>query len=597
MGKKILFVILLILSIGIIPALPFADSYQPKDVETQCREGLVLVFRTIANNYVCVSDSTAEKWVRYGIAEKIEPVVSEKPVFCTMQWDPVCGVDGKTYSNMCVLGGAQVEFASMGECQDIERTGIETIETRSGTITIDHDYLTPESAKLLSDELFFQRAVQVYHLALPAVGGAGIFYEQDKVGATTGDVLYWSDFMNSDIELLTGNISVLYFMTLQDLSDGPIIVHVPAGNLQGHVDNIYQQVITDYGIVGPNEGNEASFLILPPNYDGEIPPNYDGETENYFVKQSDTMRFIAMGRAFVNAPDMAAAEELIKNVNIYNLSEVDNSPQVQFFDVSGESLKLSHPQTEGFWEFLHEVYSKETVVRPEDKNLIGLMHAIGIVPGEPFEPDERSKEILEKAAVVADLMARNIAYDSPVKEPYLYYPDKNWELAFMTNNPLFEDERGVTQIEQRLSFVYQAITTADAMVLEIVGKGSKYLGTYRDSDENFLIGSNTYHLNIPANVPAENFWSLVVYDAETRSMIKNDVQPLPAIRSLDSELLLQNSDGSYDVYFGPEPPEGYENNWVKTNEDDGFFVFFRFYSPTEAYYDKSWQLPMVELVK
>ncbi len=91
---------------------------------------------------------------------------------------------------------------------------------------------------------------------------------------------------------------------------------------------------------------------------------------------------------------MAAAEELITNMNIYNLSEVDNSPQAQFFDVSGESLKLSHPTTEGFWEFLHEVYSKETLVRDEDKNLVGLMHTIGIVPGEPFEPDDRSKEIL-----------------------------------------------------------------------------------------------------------------------------------------------------------------------------------------------------------
>jgi len=467
--------------------------------------------------------------------------------------------------------------------------GIETIETRSGTITIDHDYLTPESAKLLSDELFFQRAVQVYHLALPAVGGAGIFYEQDKVGATTGDIIYWSDFMDSEIDLLTGNISVLYYMSLQDLSDGPIVFEVPAGSLQGHIDNIYQQVITDVGGTGPYEGNGGSILILPPNYDGEIP-------ENYFVVQSDTMQILTVGRAFVNAPDKAAAEELITSMNIYNLSEVDNSPQVKFFDVAGESLKLSHPTTEGFWKFLHEIYSKETVVRDEDKNLVGLMHTIGIVPGEPFEPDKHSKEILDKAAVIADLMARNIAYDSPVKESFLYYPGKNWELAFMTKNPQFEDERGVTQIEQRMSFVYQAITTADAMVLEIVGKGSKYLGTYRDADENFLIGSNTYQLNIPADVPAENFWSLLVYDAETRSMIKNDVQPLPGIRSLDSDKLIQNEDGSYDVYFGPEAPEGYENNWVKTNEGDGFFVFFRFYSPTEAYYDKSWQLPMVEKI-
>jgi len=551
--KFIIFALIpLILSIGISPAIPFSNAVEYSQI---CIDK-VWVEKT-EGKIVCVSQSTSDKLVQRG-------------------WGTLLGK------------------ISMGEPTEELPLGIEKIETRSGTITIDHDYLTPESQELLSDELFFQRAVQVYHLALPAVGGAGIFYEQDKVGASVGDIIYWSDFMNSEIELLTGNTSVLYFMTLQDLSDGPIVVHMPEGNLQGHADNIYQQVITDWGIVGPNEGKEAYFLFLPPNYDDELTTPFDGETENYFVMQSDTMQFLAMGRAFVNAPDMAAAEEIIKKVNIYNLSEIDNPPQVKFIDVAGESLKLSYPTTEGFWEFLHEVYSKETVVRPEDKNLIGLMHAIGIVPGEPFEPDTHSKDILDKAAVVADLMARNIAYNSPVKEPFLFYPDKNWELAFMTKNPRFEEENGVTQIEQRMSFTYQAITTADAMVLELVDKGSKYLGTYRDADENFLIGSNTYYLNIPADVPALNFWSIVVYDAETRSMINNGLQPLPAIRSLDSDKLIQNENGSYDVYFGPEAPEGYENNWVKTNESDGFFVYMRFYSPTEAYYDKSWQLPMVE---
>jgi len=551
--KFIIFALIpLILSIGLIPAFPFIDAVEHNQI---CIDKVWI--ENTKGKIACVAPSTADKLVERG-------------------WGTLLGK------------------ISMGEPTEELPLGIEKIETRSGTITIDHDYLTPESQELLSDELFFQRAVQVYHLALPAVGGAGIFYEQDKVGASVGDIIYWSDFMNSEIELLTGNTSVLYFMTLQDLSDGPIVVHMPEGNLQGHADNIYQQVITDWGIVGPNEGKEAYFLFLPPNYDDELTTPFDGETENYFVMQSDTMQFLAMGRAFVNAPDMAAAEEIIKKVNIYNLSEIDNPPQVKFIDVAGESLKLSYPTTEGFWEFLHEVYSKETVVRPEDKNLIGLMHAIGIVPGEPFEPDTHSKDILDKAAVVADLMARNIAYNSPVKEPFLFYPDKNWELAFMTKNPRFEEENGVTQIEQRMSFTYQAITTADAMVLELVDKGSKYLGTYRDADENFLIGSNTYYLNIPADVPALNFWSIVVYDAETRSMINNGLQPLPAIRSLDSDKLIQNENGSYDVYFGPEAPEGYENNWVKTNESDGFFVYMRFYSPTEAYYDKSWQLPMVE---
>ncbi len=186
--------------------------------------------------------------------------------------------------------------------------------------------------------------------------------------------------MNSEIELLTGNTSVLYFMSLQDLSNGPIIVHVPEGNLQGHADNINQQVMTDWRIVGgPNEGQEALFLFLPPNYQGETLTSFNNE--NNFVIQSDSMQFIAMGRNFVNAPDMDAAEELIKKINIYPLSEINNFPQVKFIDVAKESLKLSYPTTDGFWKFLHKVYSKETVVRAEDKNPIGLMHTVGIIPG------------------------------------------------------------------------------------------------------------------------------------------------------------------------------------------------------------------------
>jgi len=422
------------------------------------------------------------------------------------------------------------------------------------------------------------------------MGLSGIFYEQDKVGAVAGDILYWSDFMTSSVELLTANVSVLYLISLQDLSDGPIVVNEPAGTILGHIDNLYQQPITDIGLPGPNAGEGGLHLILPPNYDGEIP-------EGYAVYQSDTMQIAVLARSFVTDGDKDAAEAVLKELNIYKLSESDDPPQAKFFDLAGMTIRMTHPTTDGFWEFLHEVYSKEPIVRDEDKNLIGLMHAIGIVPGEPFEPDENSKKLLDEAAIVADLMTRNIAYDSPAKEPYIFYPDKNWENPFMTKNADFEDDRGVTLIENRLGYVYQAITVADAMLLKLEGKGSKYLVTYRDADENFLDGSNTYLLNIPANVPAERFWSVVAYDAETRSLIVNDERPRPGFSSVYAEQYTQNEDGSYDVYFGPEAPEEYESNWIKTNEGDGYFLMFRFYSPSAEYYEKDWQLPMLEIVK
>jgi len=490
------------------------------------------------------------------------------------------------------IAGESIDQSSLKVSSQEQAT--KTVETRIGNLTLQSGYLNPETAQKLKDELFFQRAIQVYQLALPAVSGAGIFYDfynADKIGTNITYVFYWSEIITSDVEILTANISVLYLLIFFNLSEGPMVIDVPGG-IYGAVNNLYQQPLIDVGLTGPDKGQGGLFLVLPPNYNGSIP-------ENYFVVESDTTQSFFAGRSFINNDgDKSNADNLIKQLQIYPLSQANNPPEQKFIDLKGQSLKLSYPTTNGFWEFLHKVYSNEKNVRDEDKNLIGLMHTIGIIPGQPFEPSEHSKKLLDEAAIVADLMAKNIAYDSPVKENYIYYPNSNWELGFMTDNPNFEDKSGVTQIDPRLAYVYQAITTSDGMVKDIVGSGSKYLLNYRDGNENWLNGSNTYKLNVPPNVPVERFWSAVIYDAETRSLIQNDLQPRPGITSVNVGNLTQNDDGSYDLYFGPESPvEGYENNWIKTNEGKGFFVVFRFYSPTEAYFDKSWQLPNIELIQ
>lgn len=58
-----------------------------------------------------------------------------------------------------------------------------------------------------------------------------------------------------------------------------------------------------------------------------------------------------------------------------------------------------------------------------------------------------------------------------------------------------------------------------------------------------------------------------------------------------------NADGSYDIYFGPKAPKDKKANWIQTVPGKGWFTILRIYSPLQAYFDKSWQIGEIELVK
>ena len=143
-----------------------------------------------------------------------------------------------------------------------------------------------------------------------------------------------------------------------------------------------------------------------------------------------------------------------------------------------------------------------------------------------------------------------------------------------------------------VGYFHKAYGTSAGMFVSMPGKGAQYIGVQQDPSGGWLMGNNTYHIHVPANVPVENYWSFVIYDAETRSLLDNG-QLFPSVASNDN--LKLNPDGSADLYFGPGRPNG-ALNWIRTVSGRGWFGGFRFYSPTQAYFDKKWKPGDIEKV-
>jgi len=446
--------------------------------------------------------------------------------------------------------------------------------------------LTAEAIQQYYDEHDYQRAVQAYLWSIPAMYMYSLRQSLvDTFGATPNtNVPLWADLMDNETVMLTPNSQVVYVFNYLDLKkDGPTVLEAPP-KLAAMLDSMWDQPIVDIGATGPDKGQGGKFLVLPPGYEGEVP-------EGYFVAQSPTYGVMVVLRGYIENGSTDNAVARMKQTRIYSLADKDNPPETTFLNVSGKPVNTLFPTDERLFYNLAELVQQESIA-DKDKIMYGMLATIGIEKGKAFEPDARMQAILKKAAKTGHGIVQSL-FLAPREEKAWYYPGKTWTLPFQTPNAFFEVEDRVL-LDERSQFFYSAFGTSAGMVKAFVGKGSKYINSYTDNNREFLHGGNTYRLVLPPNVPVADFWSLTIYDNETRAMLKNGTR-FPNIDSYKE--LKTNADGSIDLYFGPEAPAGYESNWVRTVPGKDWFAMMRFYGPEQAYFDKTWQLNDFEKVK
>ena len=459
------------------------------------------------------------------------------------------------------------------------------VETRLGTLRFTDGFPDAATVEKVYDNLDFQRGVQAFLTAMPAASLSAMREGLKGVGVNNGAVVLFESLMDSKTLFLTPNTESIYFAGWLDLKDGPLVVETPP-NILGFVNDFWFKYVTDMGNAGPDKGQGGKFLLLPPGYQGAVPAGY-------FVSRPNTFGNWLVGRGFmVNGSPTPAVESIKKHLRIYPLSQAAAPPETTFINGSGKAFNTIHAMDFSFFGEVDKVVQEEPA-SAMDPETLGLLASIGIEKGKPFSPDERMRKILAEAAAVGAATVRTITYKSRIKESQIF-PNGSWGTAFVGGSYEFLHD-GARLLDPYASFFFVATGITPAMSMAKVGVGSQYAGTYIDSTGRPLDGGRSYQLTLPAGIPAKDFWSLVVYDTQTRSELQTD-QQFPSLGSQKGGLAV-NADKSVDVYFGPKPPPGKESNWVQTMPGKGWFVILRLYGPLQPWFDKTWQPGEIEEMK
>lgn len=359
---------------------------------------------------------------------------------------------------------------------------------------------------------------------------------------------------------------MLYTSISIETFDGPMVLEVPGAtddiSIFGSIIDPFMVPLEDIGgAKGIDKGLGGKILITPPGYSEEIPEGYLHVPSAHY----NSVAGLRITPPSFNQDDLDRTETYVKQMKLYRYGTNDKTV---FVDGENKPYDPKPPYDENFFRLIDQYIQTENH-KDIDAGFIRQMNIVGIEKGKKFVPDASHKKIAMKIKEELQTGFRNVGNK--------FFPTSNWTtpVAPVEAQTQFRyvDAEGNYHWETRAQTWHWAIWGPKHL-----GGDTYYLIGQKDNDGKVLNSTDTYKLTVPANVPAEKFWSVNVYEFETGGTFFDDVDKV-AVSSLQQDLV-QNEDGSVTLTFGPKCPEGMPiSNHVPTVGDGSWFTLFRWYGP------------------
>ena len=330
----------------------------------------------------------------------------------------------------------------------------------------------------------------------------------------------------------------------------------------------------------------GKYLLLPPGYKGEVPTGYH-------VVRSPTFNLWLPWRSFLVDGDPKPGVDLVKkHTKIYPLADAGKlAPALKYVNMSGKPFNMVNPADYAVLGAAEPgcAGGADRVARSDPARLLRVHRH---PEGQAVRTRRADEEDSDRGRRGGRRDGSRHRLPHAGQGSVYYYEHSNWQLPFIGGYK-FQAEPGVLNLDGYILYYFMATGVTPAMEEKMVGRGSQYAWTARDAKGEPLDGGKNYKLHLPPNIPVKDFWSVILYSNQTRSMIQTD-QRFPSVSSQTKGLLV-NPDGSVDVYFGPKRPAGKENNWVQTVPGRGWNTILRLYGPLEPWFAKTWRPGEIEL--